>query len=144
MEGCETEQDPMVLSCPRLRLSMSSACLLSVESFSQRTALSREVRTCKNKGKQSVLSCSVVSNSLQPHGLNSPPCSSVHGHSLGKNTEVGCHALLQGIFPTQGSNPGPPHCRRILYHLSHQENSPRRPKNNNVVIKHNLGPLVPS
>ena len=31
-----------------------------------------------------------------------------------------CHALLQGIFPTQGSNPGLPHCRQILYHLSHQ------------------------
>ena len=33
---------------------------------------------------------------------------------------MGCHALLQGIFPTQGSNPGLSHCRRILYHLSHQ------------------------
>ena len=45
----------------------------------------------------------------------------VHGDSLGKNTRVGCHALLQGIFPTKGSNPGLPHCRRqILYHLSHQ------------------------
>ena len=31
-----------------------------------------------------------------------------------------CHSLLQGIFPTQGSNPGLPHCRRILYQLSHQ------------------------
>ena len=35
---------------------------------------------------------------------------------------VGCHAHLQGIFPTQGSNPGLPHCRRILYLLSHQRN----------------------
>ena len=41
----------------------------------------------------------------------SPPCSSVHGDSPDKNTGVGCHALLQGIFPTQGSNPGLPHCR---------------------------------
>ena len=46
--------------------------------------------------------------------------SSVHGDSPGKNAIVGCHALLQGIFPTQGSNPGLWHCRRILYHLSHQ------------------------
>ena len=53
-----------------------------------------------------------------------PPGSSVHGDSPGKNTGVGCHALLQGIFPTQGSNPGLPHCRRILYQLSHQ-GSPR-------------------
>ena len=45
----------------------------------------------------------------------SPPASSFHGDSPGKNTGVGCRALLQGIFPTQGSNPGLPHCR-----LSHQ------------------------
>ena len=44
----------------------------------------------------------------------SPPGSSVHGESPGKNTGVGCHAFLQGIFPTQGSNPGLPDCRRIL------------------------------
>ena len=50
----------------------------------------------------------------------SPPGSSVHGDSPGKNTGVGGHALLQGIFPTQGLNPGLPHCRQILYHLSHQ------------------------
>ena len=39
---------------------------------------------------------------------------------LGKSAKVGCHFLLQGIFPTQGSNPGLPHCRQTLYHLSHQ------------------------
>ena len=38
----------------------------------------------------------------------------------GKNTGVGCHSLLQGIFPTQGSNPGLLHYRQILYQLSHQ------------------------
>ena len=38
----------------------------------------------------------------------------VHSDSPGKNTGVGCHALLQGIFPTQGSNPGLPHSRQIL------------------------------
>ena len=52
------------------------------------------------------------------------PGHSVHGDSPGKNTGVGCHALLQGIFPTQGSNPGLPHYRRILFQLSHQ-GSPR-------------------
>ena len=46
--------------------------------------------------------------------------SSVHGDSPGKNTGVGCHALLQGIFPTHGSNPGLPYCRQILYGLNHQ------------------------
>ena len=38
----------------------------------------------------------------------------------GKNTGVGCHFLLQGIFPTQGSNPGLPPCGQTLYHLSHR------------------------
>ena len=46
---------------------------------------------------------------------------SIHGDSPGKNTGVGCHALLQRIFPTQQSNPGLPHCRMILHWLSHQE-----------------------
>ena len=49
---------------------------------------------------------------------HSPPGSSVHGGSPGKKTGVGCHALLQGIFPTQGSNACLPHCRSILYCLS--------------------------
>ena len=46
----------------------------------------------------------------------SPPGSSVHGDSPGKNTGVGCHILFQGIFPTQWSNPVFPHCRQRLYH----------------------------
>ena len=46
-------------------------------------------------------------------------------NSPGKHTEVGCHYLLQGIFLTQGSNPGLLHCRQILYHLSYQ-GSPTR------------------
>ena len=48
------------------------------------------------------------------------PGSSVHGDSPGKNTRVGCRALLQGIFPTQESNWGLLHCRQILYQLSYQ------------------------
>ena len=57
---------------------------------------------------------SVVSNSLRPHGLYSP------WNSPGQNTGVGSCSLLQGIFPTQGLNPGLPQCRWILYQLSHQ------------------------
>ena len=49
----------------------------------------------------------------------SPSGSSVHGDSPGKNTGVGCHSLLQGIFPPQGWNSGLLHYRQILYHLSH-------------------------
>ena len=55
---------------------------------------------------------SVRSYSLQPHGLYSP------WNSPGQNTGVGSLSLLQGIFPTQRSNPGLPHCRWILYQLS--------------------------
>ena len=45
-------------------------------------------------------------------------------NSPGQNTRVGCLSLLQGIFPIQGSNPGLPHCRQVLYQLSHN-GSPR-------------------
>ena len=53
-----------------------------------------------------VLCHSVMPDSLRPHGLYSLPDSSVHGDSLGKNIGVGYHGLLQGIFQTQGLNPG--------------------------------------
>ena len=52
---------------------------------------------------------SAMSDSLRPHGLYSP------WNSPGQNTGVGSLSFLQGIFPTQGSNPGLPHCRQILY-----------------------------
>ena len=58
-------------------------------------------------------------STLRPHRLQ-PARFLCPWNSPGKNTRVGCHSLLQGIFPTQGSNPGLPRCRRILYHLSHQ------------------------
>ena len=64
-------------------------------------------------------SCSVMSNSLRRHGLQ-PTRVFLPWDSPGKDTGVGCHFLLQGIFPTQGSNPGLLHCRQTLYHLSHQ------------------------
>ena len=57
---------------------------------------------------------SVVSDFLRPRGLYSP------WNSLGQNTGVGSLSLLQGILPTQGSNPGLPHCRQILYQPSHK------------------------
>ena len=57
---------------------------------------------------------SVVSDSLRPHGLYSPV------NSPGQNTGVGSLFLQQGIFPTQGQNPGLLHCRQILYQLSYK------------------------
>ena len=61
---------------------------------------------------------SIVSDSLQPHGLYSP------WNSPGQKSGVGSLSLLQGVFPTQGSNPGLLHCRQILYQPSHK-GSPR-------------------
>ena len=55
-----------------------------------------------------------MSYSSQPHGLYSP------WNSPGQNSGVGSLCLLQGIFPTQGLNPGLPHCRPILYQLGHK------------------------
>ena len=69
-----------------------------------------------NSESDSVI-CSVLSYPLRSHEL---PSSSVHGILLSKNTGVGSHSLLQGIFRTQGLNPCLLHCRWILYHLSHQ------------------------
>ena len=63
---------------------------------------------------------SVVPDSLRLRGLQ-PARLLCPGNPPGQNTGVGCHALLQGIFPTQGLNPGLPHCRQILYFLSTQE-----------------------
>ena len=63
-------------------------------------------------------SCSVVSDSLWPHGLYSP------WNCPNQNTGVGSHSLLQGIFPIQGLNPCFLHCSWKLYQLSHK-GSPR-------------------
>ena len=73
-----------------------------------------------------------MSDSLRPHGLyrtwNSP----------GQNTGVGSCSLLQGIFPTQGLNPGLPHCRRILYQLSHN-----RSPSQHIIWFSNSTPVCP-
>ena len=63
---------------------------------------------------------SVVSDSLWPHGLYSL------WNSPGQNAGVGSLSLLQGIFPTQGSNPGLPHCRWVLCQLSDKQSPVRR------------------
>ena len=66
--------------------------------------------------------CVSVSHSVVFDSRDPADCSLLGSsvrNSLGKTTGVGCHFLLQGIFLTQGSNPGPLHCRQIHYHLSH-------------------------
>ena len=64
------------------------------------------------------VSHSLVSDSQRPRGLQ-PTRLLCPWNFPGQNTRVGCHSLLQGIFPTQGSNLGLLHCRQILYHLKH-------------------------
>ena len=68
----------------------------------------------------------------------SPSGSSIYEDSPGKTTGVGDHALLQGIFPIQVSNPGLPHCRRILYCLSHQGSPEKKKKKLGMYIEISL------
>ena len=108
-----------MITTPCVFLALKSMQILSVEvprQNSQGDSL-HEIMHCAALSR-SVMSDSLLSHGLQPTRLLCP------WDSPGKNTGVGCHALLQGIFPTQGSNPDFPHCRWILYHLSHQ-GSPR-------------------
>ena len=71
-------------------------------------------------GESERVSHSVVSDSLQPHGL--PPFTILcPWNSPGKNTSVGYHFLLQGSFPTLGSNLDLLHCLQIMFRLSHGE-----------------------
>ena len=72
-----------------------------------------------------MLFCSVLNVRVFAQTMDcSPPGSSVHGDSAGKNTGVGCHALFQGIFPTQGSSPGLLHCRQADSLLSEPPGKP--------------------
>ena len=99
MYSCCWERCLQTFSCCKtetLRLKLTQHCQLKIESES----------------------CSVVSDSFQTHGLFSL------WNSPGQNTGVGSLSLLQGIFPTQGSNPSRSHCRWILYQLNHR-GSPR-------------------
>ena len=103
------------------RASVCSFCGFTLfvhlkESFLGRTVLKSRLYAYTQERESE--RCSVVSDSLQPHGLYSP------WNSLGQNTGVGSLSLLQGIFPTQGLNPGLPHCGHILYQLSYK-GSPR-------------------
>ena len=92
--------------------SVQSTCLkLQGKDTPERSKQQISTHTCQTESESE--SCSVMSNFLRPHGYS--PCT-----SLGQNTVVGSLSLQQGIFPTQGSNPGLPHCRWILYQPSHK------------------------
>ena len=75
------------------------------------------MRSSSLNEKEVTQSCPTLCKSMD----YSPPGSSVRAWNFpGKDTGMCCHFLLQGIFPTQESNPGLWHCRQTLYHLSHQ------------------------
>ena len=93
-------------------LSDAQLCLTACDPMDNSRTGSSAHRILLARILECVLSHSVVSNSLRPHGWQ--PVSLCHGDSLGKNPGVGCHALLQGILPTHGSNPGLQHWRQIL------------------------------
>ena len=94
--------------------SPPSICmLLQIQLYNQLNCCKAQVLGSSLKDLRLCESHSVVSNSLQPHGLYSP------WNCPGQNTGVGSLSLLQGIFPTQGLNSGLPHYRWILYQLSH-------------------------
>ena len=81
----------------------------------------------------------VGSDPLQFHGLQ-PTRLLCPWNSPGKNTGVGSHSLLQGIFLTQGLNVGLPHCRQILYHLSNQGSPHTKRQKSNLSFLINLTP----
>ena len=76
---------------------------------------------------------SVMSDSLQPSGLQ-PTRLLCPWDSPGENTGVRSHSFHQGIFPTQGSNPGLLQCRQILYHLSYQGSQIIKEEKANILI----------
>ena len=78
---------------------------------------------CSSTGNES---CSVLSDCLQAHELYSP------WDSPGQNTGVGILSLLQGIFQTQGWNPGFAHCRQILYQLNHKGSPSKKKRSSNA------------
>ena len=86
-------------------------CASSRGNLSQRVTVHQGL--CCSFAHMCMLSCSVVSDSLQPHGLY-PTRLLCPWNSPDNNTGVCCHPLLQGIFPTQGWNLGLLHCRQIL------------------------------
>ena len=100
----------LILCCPLLLLP---SIFPNIRVFSIESVLCIKWPKYYSESEKWKWSRSVVSNSLRPRGLQ-PTRLLCPWDAPGKNTGVGCHSLLQGIFPTQGSNPGLSHCRQIL------------------------------
>ena len=101
----------LLLKADKTDISIISKTAEYLKNTNSKHNLVDDYRMCH---AQPLQSCLTLCNAME----SSPPGSSVHGDSPGKNTGVGCHVFLQGIFPTQESNPcllSLLHCRRILY-----------------------------
>ena len=101
----KANKTPLIVICRYLNYTWGCIC---------NYPLNLQDNACFIKKESENESRSVLSNSLLLHGLHSP------WSSPGQNTGVGIRSLLQGIFPSQRSNPGLLPCRQILYQLSHQ------------------------
>ena len=99
---------------PLENLAISQISLLQIKSLLYKCQLSQYTKVVCLVAQSCLTLC-------DPMGCSSPGFS-VHGDSPDKNTGVGCHGLLQRLFPIQELNPGLPHCKSILYHLSLQGN----------------------
>ena len=124
---CMTLCDPMTVACQAsLSMEFSRQEYWSGLPFSEDLPNPGIKPECAALQADSLLSeppevlHSVMSDSLQSNGLY-PTRLLCPWDFPGKHTGVGCHFLLQRIFLTQGSNPGFPHCRQMLYRLSHRE-----------------------
>ena len=104
----------------RKKFSKQLSDIMLNKNSKKQTSLKSMVLICKKYTHICIsVSCSVMSDFWWSHGLY-PTRLLYPWNSPGKNTQVGCHSLLLGIFPTQGLNLGLLHCRQILYSLSHQ------------------------
>ena len=112
--GLENSMECIDHGVARSRTQLSDFHFRLVIAFPPRSECLLFLHFFFNKRKKVNESHTIVSNSLGPHGLNSS-C-----NSPGQNTGVDSLSLLQGIFSTQGLNPGLPHCGWILYQLSHK------------------------
>ena len=125
-----TQCQPLYASCCTVLLCISRYCEIKTVFFIFRVCLFFMYYQCEKDYKPIAVQCyiagcfcwvsvcvsrSAMSNSLQPCGLQ-PASLLCPWDSLGRTTRVGCHSLLQGIFPTQGLNLGLLHVRQILYH----------------------------
>ena len=113
-------------------LSSGQALLPAVQADGRRAEHELTHKWC-DQGKEEVEPLSRVWLVVTPWTV--PASFLCPGNSLGKNTRVGCHFILQGILPTQGLNLDLPHCGQILYHLSHKGSSQCK-EGPNAIIAH--------